>query len=174
MNAIQEVKAGNTSSFNEIVRAHQQGIYRLCYRLTGNVEDAKDLTQEVFIKALKGIGGFKGESDIRTWLYRIAINTGSTWRKKNLNQPLSFEVTGEIADRKTPDVLLQRKVSEAVDSLPYKQRSVFVMHHYEGYKHDEIARITDRSPGSVKANYFQAVQKLKEKLKDFVEYQDDQ
>ncbi|MBU1355969.1 MAG: RNA polymerase sigma factor [Candidatus Edwardsbacteria bacterium] len=170
MNAIQEVKAGNTSSFNEIIRAHQQGIYRLCYRLTGNIEDAKDLTQEVFIKALKGIGSFRGESDIRTWLYRIAINTGSTWRKKNLNQPLSFEVTGEVADNKTRDVLLQRKISEAVDSLPYKQRSVFVMHHYEGYKHDEIARITARSVGSVKANYFQAVQKLKGKLKDFAEY----
>jgi RNA polymerase sigma-70 factor (ECF subfamily) len=170
MNAIQEVKDGNASSFNEIIRAHQQGIYRLCYRLAGNVEDAKDLTQEVFIKALKGIGSFRGESDIRTWLYRIAINTGSTWRKKNLNQPLSFEVTGELADSKTRDVLLQRKISEAVDSLPYKQRSVFVMHHYEGYKHDEIARLTDRSPGSVKANYFQAVQKLKGKLKDFAEY----
>jgi RNA polymerase sigma-70 factor (ECF subfamily) len=170
MNAIQEVKAGNTSSFNEIIRANQQGIYRLCYRLTGNVEDAKDLTQEVFIKALKGIGSFRGESDIRTWLYRIAINTGSTWRKKNLNQPLSFEMTGEVADSRTTDVLLQRKVSEAVDSLPYKQRSVFVMHHYEGYKHEEIARITDRSTGSVKANYFQAVRKLKEKLKDFAEY----
>ena len=167
INAIQEVKAGNHSSFNEVIRAHQQGIYRLSYRLTGNVEDAKDLTQEVFIKALKGIGGFRGESDIKTWLYRIAINTGSTWRRKNLNQPLSFEVTGEVADSKTRDVLLQRKVSEAVDSLPYKQRSVFVMHHYEGYKHDEIAKITNRSLGSVKANYFQAVQKLKEKLKVF-------
>lgn len=174
MNAIQEVKAGHVSSFNEIVRAHQQGIYRLAYRLTGNVEDAKDLTQEVFIRALKGIGGFKGESDIRTWLYRIAINTGSTWRKKNFNQAISLEESGEIADKNQGDVLLQRKISEAVDALPYKQRSVFVMHHYEGYKHEEIARMTDRSLGSVKANYFQAVQKLKEKLKDFAEYQDDQ
>lgn len=174
MNAIQEVKAGNSSSFNEIIRAHQQGIYRLSYRLTGNVEDAKDLTQEVFIKALKGIQGFKGESDIKTWLYRIAINTGSTWRKKNLNRTVSLEDSEEIADKKTHDVLLRRKISEAVDSLPYKQKSIFVMHHYEGYKHEEIARITNRSPGSVKANYFQAVQKLKEKLKDLAECQDDQ
>jgi RNA polymerase sigma-70 factor (ECF subfamily) len=174
MNAIQEVKAGNISSFNEVVRAHQQGIYRLCYRLTGNVEDAKDLTQEVFIRALKGIGGFKGESDIKTWLYRIAINTGSTWRKRNLNQNISLDESGEIADKKQVDVLLQRKISEAVESLPYKQRSIFVMHHYEGYKHEEIASVTQRSLGSVKANYFQAVQKLKEKLKDFADYQDDQ
>lgn len=170
MNAIQEVKAGKTSSFNEIIRAHQQGIYRLSYRLTGNVEDAKDLTQEVFIKALKGIQGFRGDSDIKTWLFRIAINTGSTWRRKNSNQPISFEQSGEIADNKTRDVLLQKRVSAAVESLPFKQRSVFVMHHYEGYKHEEIANITDRSLGSVKANYFQAVQKLKEKLKDYAEY----
>jgi RNA polymerase sigma-70 factor (ECF subfamily) len=165
--AIQEVREGKLSSFNQVVRAHQQGIFRLCFRLAGNVEDAKDLTQEVFIRALKGIGSFRGDSDIKTWLYRIAINTGATWRRKNFGPTVSMEETGDLEDSKKSDFLLQRRISEAVESLPFKQRTVFVMHHYEGYKHEEIARITDRSVGSVKANYFQAVQKLKNKLQDF-------
>ena len=164
--AIQEVKEGNSSSFNQVIHAHQQGIFRLCFRLTGNAEDAKDLTQEVFIRALKGIKTFRGDSDIKTWLYRIAINAGSTWRRQNLGQTVSMEETGDLEDTKQPDPMLQKRISRAVESLPFKQRTVFVMHHYEGYKHEEIASITNRSLGSVKANYFQAVQKLKEKLQN--------
>lgn len=168
--AIQEVREGSTSSFNQVFHAHQQDIFRLCFRLTGSTEDAQDLTQEVFIRALKGIKTFRGDSDIKTWLYRIAINLGSTWRRQNLGQTVSMKETGDLEDTKQPDLMLQKRISQAVESLPFKQRAVFVMHHYEGYKHEEIARITDRSLGSVKANYFHAVQKLKDKLQDLAGY----
>ncbi|MBI4726883.1 sigma-70 family RNA polymerase sigma factor, partial [candidate division TA06 bacterium] len=73
------IQAGPQSyDIKEVITSNSQAIYRLCYRLTGNVEDAKDLTQEVFIRAYKGLGNFKGQSEIKTWLYRIAIILGSS------------------------------------------------------------------------------------------------
>ncbi len=166
LDQLELLKSKDSNAFTEVVRAHQQAIYRLAYRLTGNVEDAMDLTQEVFLRAYRALPGFRGDSDIRTWLYRIAINTGSSWRRRmKVTAPLdqAFEVPApeENAD-------LKIAVRDAVDSLPHKQKTVFVMHHYQGLKHEEIAGITDRSVGSVKANYFQAVAKLKRKLESFL------
>lgn len=160
------LKSKDSNAFTEVVRAHQQAIYRLAYRLTGNVEDAMDLTQEVFLRAYRSLEKFRGESDIKTWLYRIAINTGSSWRKKSkptvqLDEAFEVQAPGE-------DNELRVAVKEAVEGLPYKQKAVFIMHHYQGLKHEEIAEITDRSVGSVKANYFQAVAKLKSKLEGFL------
>jgi RNA polymerase sigma-70 factor (ECF subfamily) len=166
LDQLELLKSKDSNAFTQVVRAHQQAIYRLAYRLTGNVEDAMDLTQEVFLRAYRSLPGFRGESDIKTWLYRIAINTGSSWRKREkaivqMDEALDVPAPGE-------DNELRMAVREAVESLPFKQRSVFVMHHYEGFKHEEIAGITGRSTGSVKANYFQAVAKLKRKLEGFL------
>jgi len=125
-----------------------------------------DLTQEVFLKAYQALPGFRGDSDIKTWLYRIAINTGSSWRKRekpNVQLDEALEVPAP-----QDDLGLRMAVKEAVDALPFKQKAVFVMHHYQGLKHEEIAEITHRSVGSVKANYFQAVAKLKRKLEGFL------
>lgn len=157
-----------TYDIKEVIASNSQAIYRLCYRLTGNVEDAKDLTQEVFIRAYKGLDNFKGRSDIKTWLYRIAINLGSSWRKKETFSSISLD---EIPEPQAPDGQdspVVRAVKKAVGELPYKQRMVFVMHQYEGFKHEEIAKITGRTAGSVKANYHQAVEKLKMNLKDLI------
>ena len=152
----------------EVIASNSQAIYRLSYRLTGNVEDAKDLTQEVFIRAYKSLGGFKGQSEIKTWLYRIAINLGSSWRKKETFSSISLD---EIPEPPAPDAQdsdTVRAVKKAVSELPYKQKMVFVMHQYEGFKHEEIAKMTGRTEGSVKANYHQAVEKLKISLKDLI------
>lgn len=160
------LKSKDSNAFTQVVRAHQQAIYRLAYRLTGNVEDAMDLTQEVFLRAYRALPGFRGQSDIKTWLYRIAINAGSSWRKREkpaVQLDEAFEVPAPAEDQE-----LRVAVREAVDGLPTKQKAVFVMHHYEGLKHEEIADITDRSVGSVKANYFQAVAKLKKKLEGYL------
>lgn len=166
LDQLELLKSKDSNAFTEVVRAHQQAIYRLAYRLTGNVEDAMDLTQEVFLRAYRSLPGFRGDSDIKTWLYRIAINTGSSWRRRDkptvqIDEALEVPAPEEDSD-------LKIAVRDAVDSLPYKQRSVFVMHLYQGLKHEEIAGITDRSVGSVKANYFQAVAKLKRKLEGFL------
>jgi RNA polymerase sigma-70 factor (ECF subfamily) len=163
---LERLKSKDSNAFTEAVRANQQAIYRLAYRLTGNVEDAMDLTQEVFLRAFRALPGFRGDSDIRTWLYRIAINAGSSWRKREkVFAPLDQAL--EVPSPKE-DPELRMAVRDAVEALPYKQKAVFVMHHYQGLKHEEIAGITDRTVGSVKANYFQAVAKLKRKLEGFL------
>ncbi len=165
--AVERFQAGDRSAFNEIVRAHQREIYNLAYRLTGNAEEAKDLTQDAFLKAFKALPGFRGDSSVKTWLYRITINLGSDWRRKLFKAPLQLD---EAADPPAPerDAGLALAVKRAVASLPYKQRTVFVMHHYQGFRHEEIARITNRSVGSVKANYFQASAKLRKQLQGYL------
>ncbi|MBI5805606.1 RNA polymerase sigma factor [candidate division TA06 bacterium] len=157
-----------TYDLKEVITSNSQAIYRLCYRLTGNVEDAKDLTQEVFIRAYKGLDGFRGQSEIKTWLYRIAINLGSSWRKKEAFSSISMDEIPEPSAPDGQDSEKVRAVKKAVSELPYKQRMVFVMHQYEGFKHEEIAKMTGRTEGSVKANYHQAVEKLKISLKDLI------
>ncbi|HTY09161.1 MAG TPA: sigma-70 family RNA polymerase sigma factor [Candidatus Edwardsbacteria bacterium] len=166
--AIDRFRSGDTAAFNEIVRAHQREIYNLAYRLTGNAEEAKDLTQDVFLRAYRALPGFRGDSAIKTWLYRIAINQGNSWRRKLFRQPLPLEDAEQLPAHQNEDPGLALAVKQAVARLPYKQRSVFVMHQYQGLKHEEIARITDRTVGSVKANYFHAVEKLRHQLKGYL------
>ncbi|MBI4727490.1 RNA polymerase sigma factor [candidate division TA06 bacterium] len=165
----QKIRSGpQTYDIKEVITSNSQAIYRLAYRLTGNVEDAKDLTQEVFIRAYKGLDNFKGQSEIKTWLYRIAINLGSSWRKKEIFSLISLDEISEPPAPDSQDSDTVRAVKKAVSGLPYRQRMVFVMRQYEGFKHEEIARITGRTEGSVKANYHQAVEKLKTSLKDLI------
>lgn len=166
MDLLQRLNLKDANTFTEAVRQHQHAIYRLAYRLTGNVEDAMDLTQEVFVKAYRALPSFRGDSDIKTWLYRIALNTGSSWRKRQ-RPTLPLDEALELPAPDSPPEL-SIAVNEAVQSLPYKQRTVFVLHHYQGLKHEEIAAMTKRSVGSVKANYFQAVAKLKGKLEKYL------
>jgi RNA polymerase sigma-70 factor, ECF subfamily len=164
---IERFQSGDQAAFNEIVRAYQRDIYNLAYRLTGNAEEAKDITQDAFLRAYKSLPGFRGDSSVKTWLFRIAINLGNDWRRKLFKAPVPFD---QVAEPSAPerDNELARAVKRAVSALPYKQRTVFVMHHYQGFKHEEIAQITKRSVGSVKANYFQAAVKLREQLQGFL------
>jgi RNA polymerase sigma-70 factor, ECF subfamily len=166
--AIERFKAGDPAAFNEIVRAHQRDIYNLAYRLTGNSEEAKDLTQDAFLRAYRALHNFRGDSSIKTWLYRITINLANSWRRKLFRQPLQLNDAAEVEAHQNEDPGLSLAVRRAVGALPYKQRSIFVMHHYQGLKHEEIAQITDRTVGSVKANYFHAVEKLRQQLKGYL------
>ena len=166
--AIERFKTGDRNAFNEIVRAHQRDIYNLAYRLTGNREEAKDLTQDVFLRAYRALHNFRGDSSIKTWLFRITINQGNSWRRKLFKRPLPLDDAEQVAFHQNDDPGLALAVKRAVAALPYKQRSVFVMHHYQGLKHEEIAQITDRTVGSVKANYFHAAEKLREQLKGYL------
>lgn len=154
--------------FNEIVRKYQKKIYYLCYRMVGNEEDAKDLSQEVFVKVYLKLKDFKGKSSLFTWIYRIACNMciNFTKRRKLKFEELKPEI---IADSSNPEKDLEKKylsiqIEKAINALPPKQRAVFVMRNYENLKHKEIAEIMGKSLGTVKSNYHQAVFKLRELL----------
>jgi len=154
--------------FNEIVRKYQKKIYYLCYRMVENEEDAKDLSQEVFVKVYLKLKDFKGKSSLFTWIYRIACNIciNFTKKKKIKFEELKPETT---ADSANPEKDLQKKylsiqIEKAINTLPPKQRAVFVMRNYENLQHKEIAEIMGKSLGTVKSNYHQAVFKLRELL----------
>jgi RNA polymerase sigma-70 factor (ECF subfamily) len=166
--------AGRREAFDVLVERHRRQVYQLCYRYVGNHEDAADLAQDAFVRAFKGLKGFKGESSLATWLYRIAVNV--CLNRLALKAPKShpLELVGP-ADRvdvraERPDVALLRderaaEVRAAIRQLPPKQRATLVLRIYHDLPHEEIAAILGGSVGAAKANLFHALANLKKLLR---------
>jgi len=162
---------GNRGAFDELVRRHQRQVYQLCYRFSGNHEDASDLAQDVFVRAYKGLRSFRGHSAFSTWLYRIGVNVCLN-RAAARGTPRAVAVERvEPADSRAEraDAALMRKeraveVRAAIARLPRKQRAVLILRAYHDLPHDEIAEILGSSTGAVKANFFHALANLKKLL----------
>ncbi len=181
---VRKVQAGNVGAFDQLVQKYREPIFSVVYNLTGNREDASDLTQDSFIKAFQAIGRFQGKSSFFTWLYRIAINATMTFLKKNRRrrfvnyETIHEEVAGaEILERLTAknrtekSILvqeLQEKLNESLQKLSPKHRTVVVLHEIEGLEHAEIAEITKTSVGTVRSRLHYAKQQLQAHLKDYL------
>jgi RNA polymerase sigma-70 factor (ECF subfamily) len=171
---VEDVRAGNRSAFTELMRRHQQRVYWAARRIVGTHEEADDIAQETFIKAYLGLGDFRGEASFFTWLYRIAVNLSlNAIRKKQvLNYVRDSAIlrrvfpAEESPEKKAEYHDLQSRIQEAVGRLPEKQRAVFVLRFYDELSYDEIARILKTSVGGLKANYFHALKKIQEQLRD--------
>lgn len=161
--------AADMSGFDEIYRAHYRRVYAVCLRMTGNVAEAEDLTQEVFLHLHRKLGLFRGESAFTTWLHRLTVNyVLMHFRKRRVRPEVSAEES-EVADRvaaiadtrdRSPDP--ERITLEtAVGKLPPGYRRVFVLHDVEGYEHEEIARLLGCSPGTSKSQLHKARRKLR-------------
>jgi RNA polymerase sigma-70 factor (ECF subfamily) len=164
---------GRPAAFDVLVERHRRNVYQLCYRFAGNHEDASDLAQDVFIRAYRALGGFKGQSSIGTWLYRIAVNLCLN-RVSVKPPPVEPLQAREHADRRgeAADTTLLRaeraaEVRAAIARLPRKQRAAVVLRVYHDLPHDQIARILGSSVGAVKANFFHALGNLRRLLEDF-------
>lgn len=163
--------AGERNAFAVIVERHRRQVYQLCYRYVGNHEDAADLAQDAFIRAFKGLKGFKGEASLSTWLYRIAINV--CLNRLSLKTPRSepLDPTDRVDARaERPDVMLLRderaaEVRSAIRQLPPKQRATLILRIYHDLPHDEIASILGSSVGAAKANLFHALANLRKLLR---------
>lgn len=164
VSACLEARAG---AFDLIVERHRRSVYQLCYRFVANHEDASDLTQDVFLRAYRGLKNFRGQSTIATWLYRIGVNVCL-----NRVTAKSFETEPIEADRhidttlESPRERLIREeraagVRTAIAQLPEKQRAALILRMYHDLSHQEIADIVGSSVGAVKANVFHALQNLK-------------
>jgi RNA polymerase sigma-70 factor, ECF subfamily len=163
--------AGHRAAFDVIVERHRRGVYQLCYRYVGNHEDAADLAQDAFVRAFKGLKGFKRESSLSTWLYRITINV--CLNRVSLKTPRMTAI-GPI-DR--PDVRMERadakllreeraaEVRAAIAQLPRKQRATLILRIYHDLPHEQIAGILGSSVGAAKANLFHALANLKKLLR---------
>ncbi len=168
---IAKVRTGDAVAERRLYDRHVDRIYRLAYRLTGDDTLAQDLTQDTFIRAFERLEGFRGESAFGTWLYAIAMTVilnglrkVKRFRQREVNLDDAAVVGAESAD---PDPDLKHKLARAVDDLPLKYRTVFVMHDVEGYTHEEIGAALGVPPGTSKAQLFRARARLREALAEF-------
>lgn len=162
--------AGRREAFDEIVRRHRRAVYQICFRFAGNAADASDLTQDVFVRAWRGLGRFRGQAALSTWLYRIAVNV--CLNRASVRRPVQ-EPLGEqpIVDRDADDpqdaVLRaerRTRVRAAIARLPPRQRATLLLRAYQDLSHEEIARILGGSVGASKANFFHALASLRRLL----------
>jgi RNA polymerase sigma-70 factor, ECF subfamily len=162
--------AGDRAAFDALVRRHQRTIYGVCYRFTGDHADASDLAQDAFVRAYRGLARFKGDAAFSTWLYRIAVNvclSRAAVKTPALDPIEPLELADLSGDR--PDALLRRaqdaaRVKAAIARLPEKQRMTVILRVYHDLPHDAIARTLGSTVGTVKANFFHALQNLRKLL----------
>ena len=166
--AIEACQRGEREAFDVLVERYQRDVYRLCYRYVNNHHDASDLAQDVFLKAYRAIGRFRGESAFSTWLYRIAVNTCLNFRaaRKGATEELKDDVAdvGRRVDDRLEDDELSQQVREAVSRLPEKQRATLILKIYNDLTHEEVAQVLGSTVGTVKANLFHALGNLRKAM----------
>jgi RNA polymerase sigma-70 factor (ECF subfamily) len=166
--------AGRPGAFDLIVERHRRTVYQLCYRFVGNHEDASDLSQDVFLRAFRGLRNFKGQSSLGTWLYRIGVNVclNRISAKAPLNEPIEkYQYLDDNAESPSDRMLRGERavqVRAAITRLPRKQRAALILRMYHDLSHQEIADTLGSSVGAVKANVFHALQNLKKLLAEGV------
>ena len=175
---IQRLKSGEASAFKELVENYQRRVFALAYDMTGNVQDAEDLSQETFIRVFHGIHKFRGDSQLSSWIYRIVVNLGiNRRRKKSLsemelrerfedqNHPGNTIASSEHdPERATEAALLRARLRQALERLSEKQRTIFMLRHDHDLSVNAISEIMRISEGTVKSQLFRALRKLQKEL----------
>jgi len=160
------------SGFENLYRKHYRRVYSICLRMTGNIAEAEDLTQEVFIQLHRKIGSFRGEAAFTTWLHRLTVNQVLMhFRKRSVRSELTTD-DGEMPDSIDPDTINPEAMpivdriglENAIAQLPHGYRTVFVLHDVEGYEHEEIAKLLGCSAGTSKSQLHKARLKLRRLL----------
>ena len=168
---IGRVLAGDPNAERALYDAHVDRVFRLVYRMAGDLDRAQDYTQETFIKAFEKLGEFRGEAALSTWLGSIAISitlNGLRKVRRTRDREVNLDDSppvGRLDRHAEPD--LKERLSRAIDELPEGYRAVFVMHDVEGYTHQEIAASLGVHTGTSKAQLFRARARLRETLADF-------
>ena len=175
---VRRLQAGEVSAFRELVESHKQRVFALAYDLTGNTQDAEDLSQEAFIKVHRSISSFRGEAKLGSWLYRIVVNLALNRRRKKAVSEMelreSFEGDGLPAphaaagegspEHATEAAFIRRDLRRALAKLSEQQRTIFVLRHDQDLPLRQIGAILKISEGTVKSQLFRALRKLQEHL----------
>ncbi|WP_411274079.1 RNA polymerase sigma factor [Daejeonella sp.] len=167
-----ELESTRNEAFRLLLNKYQQKIYWHIRRLVIDHDDTDDLVQEVFIKVWKSLSNFRNDSQLYTWLYRIATNESITFinRKKHknnisLNESAGYDLAKTLADSPYFDGdNAQMKLQKALLTLPEKQRLVFNMKYYDDLKYEEISEILGTTVGGLKASFHIAVKKIEDYL----------
>lgn len=182
---VRRVQAGEVAAFDALVRRYRERLYGVIYNLTGNREDAADLTQDSLIKAFQSLDRFNARSAFFTWLYRIAVNTTlSHLRRSRLRSffsldqldteaPVAKEIIDALtdssgADRATFVHELQEKLNGALQKLSIKHRTVITLFEIDGLNHQEIAEVMGCSEGTVRSRLHYAKQLLQAELAPYL------
>jgi RNA polymerase sigma factor (sigma-70 family) len=154
--------------FNLLVRQYQQRVYWHVRKMVIDHDDSDDLTQEIFIKVHKYIDGFREDSQLFTWIYRIATNECLSFLNKkkrrfflpieDITEQLASKVDASFTDMDGDDI--QKKLQKAILKLPDKQRLVFNMKYFDDMPYEQMAEITKTSVGALKASFHHAVKKI--------------
>jgi RNA polymerase sigma-70 factor (ECF subfamily) len=171
--------AGEESACADLVAAHQRTVFNLAFHLLGDRDEALDLSQEVFLRVFRTLARFRGQSALRTWIYRIVVNQARNrqrwWRRRrradlvslddHLRRCGDMEATSEVL----PDRLLASKetasrIWSAMERLPFDQRTALVLREIDGLRYEEIAFSLDVAVGTVKSRLTRARQALREEL----------
>lgn len=165
-------KATQEKAFEVLVNTYKERLYWHIRRIVLNHDDADDVLQNTFIKVYRNIDGFKGDSKLFSWMYRIATNESLSFlkqksRKLGLNDGAYQDrlVESLAADVYFEGDAIQLQLQKAIATLPEKQKLVFNMKYFEELKYEEISEILDTSVGGLKASYHLAVKKIKVHLK---------
>jgi RNA polymerase sigma-70 factor (ECF subfamily) len=178
---IERVAAGDELACAQLVEEHQRMVYQLALHLLGDHNEALDLSQEVFMRVFRTVHSFRGQSALRTWIYRIVVNQASNrqrwWRRRHRSAQVSLDdhvrVHGEVPDptQSGPDRALGQKelasrIWIALDKLPFDQRTAVVLREIDGLSYEEIAFSLGVAVGTVKSRLARARETLRERLKD--------
>lgn len=150
---------GDEAAFEEIYNRHRKLVYSVALRMTGNVADAEDLTQDSFVSVMRRIGGFRGEASFTSWLYRLAVNQVKMHFRRRQSRPEYQTSDGEILEREasvvrranSEQVIDRLALEEAVQRIPKGFRAAFILHDVEGYQHKEVGRMMGWTTGTSKS-----------------------
>ncbi len=170
-------QGGDVDSFNQLILRWERPIFALAYRVLGREEDARDVSQEAFLRAYRALPGFKGEAKFSSWLYRIALNLCRDWMRKQRRAPVQqmpegmdpVEMAGEAGPVESVEDLVARKelsqiVGEAMTLLPDEQRTAIILKEYHGMTFQEIAELQGVPLSTVKTRLYQGLTVLRRHL----------
>ena len=172
---MRKVLEGDVNAFETLVVEYEKNVYAITQRMTGNAEDAADMTQETFIKAYNSLSSFRGDSKFSVWLYRIATNVCLDFLRSRSRKPtvsLSMEdddgeeMQLDIADEsQSPEMLLERgltrdAVRRGLNALPPDYKQILLLREIQGLSYDEISDVLDLEVGTVKSRIFRARKRL--------------
>lgn len=167
---VAKARHGDQTACRELYDRHKSGVFTLALRLAGERPEAEDLVQEIFVKAFRGLDGYRGNSSFSTWMYRIAVNCCRDrlrQKRRHHTLPLDQVEVASTAGQRQAD--LGRLLEQAITKLPEGCREVFVLHDVQGMGHTEIAGILGCSEANVRSQLWKARGRLREMIAPHLE-----
>lgn len=183
---IARLREHDLAAFEELVSHFERPVYAICFRLLGDAEDARDAAQETFLKIYRGLNSFRGESGLKTWIYRIAINQAMNqqrwWRRRRKEETVSLDLSRNDSETSLGSTLLgtsaspeevaienerERRIMRALSEIKKEYRAALMLREIEELSYEEIAETLEISIGTVKSRIARGREELRHKLKEW-------